>query len=198
MAQRAAAPGEAAAGLGDEAWRQLCQGIRAGDEAAFGRFYELWFLRALQLARAVVGGDEMLGLDVVQDVMLKVVHKLPALAGERALTAWMAKTISAAAIDRCRSEQRRRRREQTAARQELVPHDALLRLGEQEQLGWLRAQLAGLSADERLLLQHRFGGERSLGEVASALGLSADAVHGRGRRLLLRLRQAAKEWFGDA
>ena len=67
----------------------------------------------------------------------------------------------------------------------------------QEQLGWLRAQLADLSANERLLLQQRFGGESSLGEVATALGLSADAVHGRVRRLLLRLRRAAGEWFGD-
>src|SRR5262245_48679302 len=82
----------------DDGWRQLCSAIRRGDEHAFARFYDLWFPRALQLARAVVRGDEATGLDVVQDVMAKVVHKLPALSGERAVVAWMAKTISAAAI----------------------------------------------------------------------------------------------------
>jgi RNA polymerase sigma factor (sigma-70 family) len=196
----AAAGSPAGPELDDVGWRQLCVAIRRGDEHAFARFYDLWFDRALRLARAVVHGDEAAGLDVVQDVMVKVVHKLPALAGERAVAAWMAKTISAAAIDRRRSDERRRRREsvvaQTAAA--VAGHDALRQLGDNEQLGWLRAQLAGLTADERLLLQQRFDGEPSLGEVAAALGLSADAVQGRVRRLLLRLRCAAKEWYGDA
>jgi RNA polymerase sigma factor (sigma-70 family) len=190
---------EAAPALDDDGWRQLCAAVRRGDEHAFARFYDLWFPRALRLARAVVRGDEAAGLDVVQDVMLKVVHKLPALAGERAVAAWMAKTISATAIDRRRCDARRDRREAAVAgaRGGASGGDALDRLGDQEQLGWLRAQLAGLSADERLLLQQRFGGERSLGDVAAALGLSADAVHGRVRRLVLRLQRAAREWFGD-
>jgi RNA polymerase sigma factor (sigma-70 family) len=183
----------------DDGWRRLCAAIRAGDEREFARFYDLWFPRALQLARALVRGDEAAGLDVVQEVMLKVVHRLPALASGPAVAAWMAKTISATAIDRRRSDARRVHRETAVAgsRPEAGTGDALSRLGDQEQLGWLRAQLADLSADERLLLQQRFGGETSLGEVAGALGLSADAVHGRVRRLVLRLRRAAGEWFGD-
>lgn len=187
------------ADLDDAGWRDLCVAIRRGDERAFADFYDHWFDRALRLARAVTRGDEAMGLDVVQDVMLKVVNKLPALGGERAVAAWMAKTVSAAAIDRCRSEQRRQRREAVVARRcgEATGADALQQLGDGELLGWLRAQLAGLSADERLLLQQRFGGEASLGEVAAALGLTTDAVHGRVRRLVMRLQRAGKEWIGD-
>jgi RNA polymerase sigma factor (sigma-70 family) len=200
VAARDATTGSPAKGLDDDGWRQSCLAIRRGDERAFADFYEHWFDRALRLARAVTRGDEAMGLDVVQDVMLKVVHKLPALASERAVAAWMAKTISAAAIDRCRSDRRRQRREAVVAqaRSEVEDGDALRRLGDGEQLGWLRTQLAGLSVDERALLQQRFGGEASLGELAASLGLSTDAVHGRVRRLLLRLQRAAKEWFGDA
>lgn len=194
---RPSSAADAVPGLDDAGWQRLCDEIRSGDEGAFAHFYDLWFARALQLARAVVR-DEDAGLDVVQDVMLKVVHKLPPLSGERAVTAWMARTLSAAAIDRCRSEQRRRRREQHAARDDMIAGDRLAELGDHEQLRWLRTQLAGLSTDERLLLQQRFGGETSLSAVATALGLSTDAVHSRVRRLVLRLRNAAKEWFDDA
>lgn len=197
MAARPTAP-PCPAGLDDAGWRRLCLGIRAGDERAFGEFYDRWFPRALQLARAVTRADEALGLDIVQDVMLKVVHRLPALAGERAVAAWMAKTISATAIDRCRSEQRRLRREQHAARGERVDDDTLQAMGQYEQLSWLRAQLLALPSDERVLLQQRFHGDASMGELAASLGLTVDAVHGRVRRLLLRLQRAAKDWMSDA
>lgn len=189
----------AIAGRDDAGWRQLCREIRRGCERAFERFYDLWFARALALARAVTRGDEATGLDVVQDVMLKVVHKLPALENGRAVAAWMAKTISAAAIDRCRSEQRRRCREQVVAEMRVEATVACMsdELHRGEQMVWLRNQLLALSDGERLLLQQRLDGERSLAEVAAALGLSGDAVHGRTRRLLLRLQRAAREWFGD-
>lgn len=186
-------------GPDDEGWRRLCRAVRGGDEQAFARFYDLWFDRALRLARAVTRGDEAMGLDVVQDVMLKVVHKLPALDGGRAVTAWMAKTIGAAAIDRCRSERRRRRRETAVARMrpEAARDDVADRLETSEQLAWLRGQLAGLTARERTLLQQRFGGEPSLGDVARRLGLTVDAVQGRARRLVLRLERAARRWLHD-
>jgi RNA polymerase sigma-70 factor (ECF subfamily) len=195
----AAATASATAGLDDAGWQQLCRAIRRGDERAFERFYDLWFARAQALARAVTRGDEATGLDVVQDVMLKVVHKLPALASERAVASWMAKTISASAIDRCRSEQRRRRREQAVAavRGEAVGDGMVDELHIAEQIVWLRSQLLALSQGERLLLQQRLLGERSLAQVGEALGLTSDAVHGRTRRLLLRLQRAAREWFGD-
>ena len=48
--------------------------IARGDERAFATFYELWFDRALALARSISRRDESFCLDVVQDCMLRVVR----------------------------------------------------------------------------------------------------------------------------
>ncbi len=60
----------------------LTAAIANGDEVAFGAFYDAWFDAALALTRAVSHRDEAFALDVVQDVMLKVVQKLAPLATE--------------------------------------------------------------------------------------------------------------------
>ena len=62
-------------------------------------------------ARSITRRDEAFCLDVVQDVMMIVVKKMPRLETEAALRAWMARTVSRAVTDRLRSEARRRRRE---------------------------------------------------------------------------------------
>src|SRR5712671_2412091 len=83
--------------------------IAAGDPAAFGNFYDLWFDAAYGLSRACSRRDEAFCLDVVQDV------KLPALASDAAVAAWMARAVHATVIDRLRSEQRRALRERRVA-----------------------------------------------------------------------------------
>jgi len=171
----------------------LVAGIRRGDEAAFARFYELWFDRSVAAVRSLTRRDEAFCLDVVQDCMLKVVRKLPRLEDEAAVDSWMARTLCSTAVDRLRSEQRRRRRERIAAddRPEAVhaqPHDAL---SHREQLGWIRERIAELPAPERQLLLHRFDDGGTLRAAGEKAGLSPFAVHGRIRRTLARWRALA-------
>jgi DNA-directed RNA polymerase specialized sigma24 family protein len=62
---------------------------------------------------------------------------------------------------------------------------------------WLRGALADLSDEERALVSFRYGRGGTLEESGEEAGLTGAAAHGRLRRLLVRLRQAAKEVFDD-
>lgn len=173
--------------------------IAAGDAAAFGGFYDAWFPAALALARTIARRDESFGMDVVQDVMCKVADAPPQAEDDDAVAAWMSRAIWTATIDRLRAEHRRARRETTVAslRPERSDDTPWLSALANERLSWLQAQLAALPAAEAALLQARFGDASTLAATGARFGLSGDAAHGRIRRVLLRLRQAAKEWFAD-
>lgn len=172
--------------------------IAAGDESSFAEFYEMWFTSTLLLARAISRRDEAWCLDVVQDVMMTVVKKMPALASEEALRAWMTRTVMNAVTDHVRSEARRHRREQAAADAAAdVGREPWLDLCDQERLSWLTASVGDLPVAEQALLQARFGGTTTVAHEASILGISSDAAHGRLRRALEKLRQKAAEmWHG--
>ncbi len=190
----AAATGPAGDGVATATWTAA---IAAGDERAFARFYDAWFDAALALARTVARGDDALALDVVQDVMLKVVRKLPPLSSEAAVRAWLLRAIVSAVVDRLRAEQRRRRRELRVSSERSEGRTdgplELLVIAERQQ--WVQEQLARLPALDRELVLARFGDSAAVAAAARSFGLGADAAHGRLRRCLQRLRQAAREWF---
>lgn len=175
----------------------LAASIARGDEAAFAAFYAAWFAPTLALARAACRRDESFCLDVVQDVMLTVAKKMPALGTAASIGAWMTRAVMNAATDRLRSEQRRAAREERAG-SELATTSATepwhdLVSGEQQQ--WLGARLAELPDGDRALLAARFGDSLSVTAAGALLGLGPDAAHGRLRRVLERLRQRAAEWW---
>jgi RNA polymerase sigma factor (sigma-70 family) len=177
----------------------LCARIAAGDEAAFAAFYDAWFDPAYALARTISRRDEAFCLDVVQDVMQRVVTKLPVLGTEDAVAAWMSKTVFSVTVDFLRREARRRRREERVAASVAEAHggDSLLELERAEQRAWLAAALSRLPAQDQALLQARFGDGATLAAAGASLGITVDAAHGRIRRTLHALARAAKEWFGD-
>jgi RNA polymerase sigma factor (sigma-70 family) len=177
----------------------LTSRIAAGDESAFAQFYQIWFASTLALSRAISRRDEAWCLDVVQDVMMTVVQKMPGLATEAALRAWMTRTVMNAVTDRTRSEARRRRREQAAAEAvATIVREPWLDLCDQERLSWLSASVAELPVAEQALLQARFGGTTTVAHEAGVLGISSHAAHGRLRRALEKLRQKAAEmWHGN-
>ena len=169
--------------------------IAKGDEHAFATFYELWFDRLLAMARAATRRDEAFCLDVVHDCMLRVVRKLPALCSEDAVASWLARALLRGAVDRLRQDARRAKRETSAAAHAPVCQDLATDLLDREERAWLRARLDELPAADRALLLARFGDGLTLDAVGQAMGVTGDAAHGRIRRLLLRLRAAAKGAF---
>lgn len=170
--------------------------IAAGDEAAFASFYAHWFPSAVALAKALVRADEAAALDLVQDVMLVVARRLPPLADERAVRAWLSTAIVRAGIDRQRQQRRRQRREQhaVAGREVAVVPTWSARLDD-ERAAWLQARLAELPEVEQALVAARFGDQVSVAAAGGAFGLGEDQAHGRLRRVMQRLRQKAAEWW---
>ena len=171
--------------------------IARGDEAAFARFYEAWYDRCLAYARTAAGQRDD-APDVVHDVMLTAARRMPPLADEHALAAWLRRTTVTHAIDRLRRDRRRAQRERHAARAEddLVSspdHDAERR----ERLDWIRAALADLPAEDRALIVARFAGDRTFAELGGDFAMTGNAVAGRLRRALAALRDKAEAWFDD-
>jgi len=178
---------------------RLTRAIHEGDPRAFGAFYDGWFDRLAADARRMTGRDEAFCLDLVQDVMLKVVRSLPVLESEPALAGWLRRTMRRAAIDRLRSERRREARERRHAR---LPQRRATPAPDQEierteDRGVLAALLAELDPAERELLAMRHELRWTLARIGDALGLSPGAVDGRLARITGRLRTRAAESLGD-
>ena len=174
----------------------LSRAIQRGDETAFAAFYAAWFAATLALARASSRRDEAFCLDVVQDVMLTVAKSMPALRDERAVRGWMTTTVLRALADRARAERRRQQREAAAGAAAAAAGDepwVALAAGERQQ--WLLARVQELPAHDQALLRARFAAGESVAAAGAPFGLSADAAHGRLRRVMERLRQAAAEWW---
>jgi len=176
----------------------LTAAIARGDVEAFGVFYESWFDRVHALARASTRRDESFCLDVAQDVMLRAVRSMRRFDDEAGLGRWLGRIVYSVAIDHLRREARRRRREEAVAAERpgaVLEEDR----GElEERVAWLRARLAELDGETRGLLELRFVLGRSFEEVGAALGISANAAHGRVRRSVARLREAARRFFGES
>lgn len=169
--------------------------IAAGDEAAFALFYAHWFAPAVALARALVRADEAAALDLVQDVMLAVAERMPKLADERAVRAWLSTALVRAGIDRQRQQRRRERREQRVAAEREPWALDLVGASSDERSAWLAARIAELPPLERALVQARFGDGVSVAAAGTSFGLGEDQAHGRLRRVMQRLRQMAAEWW---
>ena len=174
-----------------DATASLCGAIARGDERAFLAFHAAWFDRLYAKARALTRRDEAFCLDVLQDVMLKVVQKMPVLRSEAALGAWLARALVRTALDRLREERRRQAREaQAAVRDGPGGRDDVT----EERLAWLSAQLAELPAAEHALLLARFAGGGTFEVLGTGHGMTGDAAAGRIRRTLHRLRGLARRW----
>ncbi|CAG1008323.1 hypothetical protein PHYC_03550 [Phycisphaerales bacterium] len=159
---------------------------RGGDPDAFEALYRAWFPRVYALARASTRRDEAFCLDAAQDVMLRAARGLPVLADEPALAAWMTRTTMSVCIDLIRKDTRRARRE--SGPRPATPTSAR----RTEDLAWLARAVSQLPTADYEVLIARIAHELSLRESGLATGLSEDAAHGRIRRTLARLREAAE------
>jgi len=178
--------------------RSLTRAIARGDTQAFGVLYERWFDYTYTTARRLTGCDEAFCLDVVQEAMLKTAKRIPTLANEAALGAWLRKVVHHTAIDALRAQQRRHAREHHAQQNDSAQSQTNLSPTElKEQIVWLRERLKELSAHDHRLLLARFSRNRTLAQAGDEIGISGDAAHGRIRRILSRLKRATAKGTKD-
>lgn len=169
---------------------RLCARIRAGDADAFESFYRSWFAGVLSMAKATTRRDESFCLDVVQDVMLRAARGLPPLTSPGELGAWMTRCTLSVCVDQIRRETRRARREAAAPRHSDARRET--RGASAEDIAWLGRELKKLGTIDFELVMARLGKGVSLREAGKALGISEDAAHGRVRRAVQSLRNAAR------
>ena len=174
----------------------LCRRIASGDAEAFSSFFDQWFDDMLDAARRCSGRDESFAMDVVQDALMKVIAHIRPFETEDAMRRWLSVVVKRCAFDRLRAERRRAAREAAAS---ATRAEAWLdqRDDVDVQIERLRAELAGLGADDRCVLDLRWRAGWTLERIGRALGLSPGAVDGRVRRALAHLRARLKETPDD-
>ena len=172
---------------------QLTRRIASGDPEAFAEYYRRYFDRMYRRARSTCRRDESFCLDVVQDAMLKAMRRMRPIETEAALGAWTDALVRSCAVDRIRSDLRRRMREETAARRRSETGPAPAGIGP----AWIEARLEGLDAEQVQLIVRRFRFGWTLQRIGESLGLGAGAVDGRIRRALAALRRSAGEVSDD-
>jgi RNA polymerase sigma factor (sigma-70 family) len=154
----------------------------------------------------------------VQDAVLRIVRTVqPVTGGEGQLVAWLRLVVRSVAYDLLRREQRRARRERPApprpaggpagggaGREGASPASepaAAPHAGNgaevAEQVAWLREQLSRLDPGLVEVIELRYRHDWTLAAIGARLGVSAGTIDGRLRRALGRMRDPAREAFGD-
>jgi len=181
--------------------RRITGAIAHGDSLAFGLFYDAWFTFAFDEAKRYTQRDEATCLDIVQDAMLKAARSMRPLESKADIERWLTRVVQTSALDTLRQEQRRRQREFDSADRDghgsspaqRAAHDHARREWLADQVEWLTQEVAKISTGDQVLLHLRYALGRSLEQTGRAVGISADAAHGRLRRIIARLRTRAED-----
>lgn len=173
----------------------LTRRVARGDRNALAVFYERWFDTMYHEAARTTGRDEAFCLDVVQDVMLRVIKKLSAMESDAQLAAWLRKVVRSCAYDRLRSDIARAKRENTRIRSlnnDLHRCAASITNEDEERLEWLHNELESMDEKLRRPLLLRVLSGWTLAQIGTLLGLSPGAVDGRVNRAMKQLRRNAE------
>ncbi len=180
-------------------WQRISQGIRDGDPLDFQRFYNHFFQRIYQQIRRTTGRDEATCLDILQEVMVKVIRGIPVIDDADRMAAWVSVVTRTTTYDWLRRELRAGRYDErqptdTSADGHCAPPE---RLDDRARVLWLEQQLNSLPHSTRRMIALRYRLGWTLKQVAQHFGLKTGAVDGRIRRALNCLQQQAKQEFPD-
>jgi len=163
-----------------------------GDEQAFAALVTRIRPQALRVARGVVR-DPSIAEEVAQEVLTEVWLKADRFDPDRGtVTGWVATLTRRRAVDRVRSEQAGRDRDDRVARRsqvrevDVVADEVELRLEHWQ----VRRALASLSDRQREAIELAYFGGHTYRDVARVLGIPEGTAKSRLRDGLLRLREA--------
>jgi RNA polymerase sigma factor (sigma-70 family) len=166
--------------------RDLTAAIRHGDEAAFGRFYDLYGFRLYKFVLVLARGQETEAREVTQAVLIKLARGLPDFDDEAKLWSWLCKVAKNVFLDHCRS----RRRQPCHTPLEQLVGEVSDESGAQRQLAeHLEEALAVLTPEERELIQAVYVDCRRLGELAAEGRQTYKAMESKLARLRERLKK---------
>src|SRR5688572_21635125 len=90
----------------DAVVRSVTQGMLAGSQAAFTRFYDLVFDKLYRMLLVQTKGDEDLARELVQAVMIRTARHVYAFDNERMLWSWLRQVVRSCHVDWLRKKGR--------------------------------------------------------------------------------------------
>ncbi len=191
-ATAASSPSAAVAATADLSSEALLVAAAAGDEVAFSALVERIRPQTLRVARGVVR-DPSIAEEVAQEVLTEIWLKADRFDPERGtITGWVATLTRRRAVDRVRSEQAGRNRDDRVARRnqvrdvDVVADEVEVRLEHWQ----VRKALAELSDRQREAIELAYFAGHTYRDVARVLGIPEGTAKSRLRDGLVRLREA--------
>ena len=161
----------------------------ARDERAFGELVARHVDLVHSAAVRSLAGDSHAAADVTQRVFVALARQAGGLARDVILPAWLYTTTRHLAVDHIRSEQRRRRREQTAHTLHQVNAPDRPNTDWEKLRTLLDPAMDTLGERDREAVVLRFFARRPFADIGRALGVSEDAARMRVDRALEKLRE---------
>ena len=191
-ATAASSPAAAVAATADLSSEALLVAAAAGDEVAFSALVARIRPQTLRVARGVVR-DPSIAEEVAQEVLTEIWLKADRFDPERGtITGWVATLARRRAVDRVRSEQAGRNRDDRVARRnqvrdvDVVADEVEVRLEHWQ----VRKALAELSDRQREAIELAYFAGHTYRDVARVLGIPEGTAKSRLRDGLVRLREA--------
>ncbi len=176
----------------DTTSEQLLTAAGTGDRAAFALLYDRVAPQVLGVALRVLR-DRSIAEEVTQEVLVEVWRKADRFDAERgSASGWITTLAHRRAVDRVRSEQAARNRDDRVARRDqqqdvdLVADEVQVRLDHWQ----VRQALAQLTERQREAIELAYFGGHTYRDVADVLGIPEGTAKSRLRDGLLRLRDA--------
>ena len=164
--------------------RELVDGVRAGDRAAFGEIVVRYEERVYAACRSVLRDREE-AVDAAQETFLQAFLSIGKLRDERHLAGW----LCGIALTLCKARRRRASRRRRLWRLRPDPP----RASELPEESPLEESLRRLPEEERVALGLRFHAALSHADVAEAMGLEVAAAKRLVYQGLQRLREMMRE-----
>jgi RNA polymerase sigma-70 factor (ECF subfamily) len=160
---------------------QWVHGLRAGDEHAFDQVFR-WYATPLMRSAARIVSSDAVAQDVVMDVFMRLWRDRLALPTDLRLGAYLKASVRNSCIDHLRHERIETSVQAIAAASDWAPAMSASRpmpdeeMERREAKEALRRAIAALPQRMRLVLELRWLGEKSYGEISNELGIQVKTV----------------------
>jgi RNA polymerase sigma factor (sigma-70 family) len=179
----------------DQIVRGVTEGMLAGSQAAFTRFYEMVYDRLYRMLIAQTKGDEDLARELVQAVMIRTARHVHAFETERMLWGWLRQVARSCHVDWLR---KKGREPQCVSLEVFSESEAEETSADGEELFVaLERSMAELDADESEVLRLAYFEGVTHQSMADKLHTTAKAIESRLGRIRQKLRRILLEKMKD-